>query len=149
MFVRLRAVIHPRRLIHVHSFSRLLVALMSHPVQVLHCDLMPPAVADAALHGRSDARDLTAETEGELELLVDDLERHEVVLLVEAAVVEEERVAVKRREAKTRQSSLKFTDHLKSFAISISSLRQRHCEAVASLQRRKQQEVAMLEAARA
>ena len=56
--------------------------------------MLPPAVADATFDVRTDASDVTSETEGELELLVDDFERHEVVFFVEATVVEKQCVAV-------------------------------------------------------
>ena len=63
--------------------------------------MLPPAVADATFDVRTDTSDVTSETEGELELLVDDFERHEVVFFIEATIVEEQCVAVQRRKPET------------------------------------------------
>ena len=71
---------------------------MPYPVEVVDAHLVPVAVADPRLNFDRDPADFRAEGEREAQLTFDDLQRHEVVLLVVAAIVQQDGVTLSRRK---------------------------------------------------
>ena len=78
-------------------------AAATDAVEIADGDLMPVAIAqpNAGRRERGNAGDVGAEREWELDVIVNDLQRHEVVPLVVSPVVEQHAVMLCRREAAT------------------------------------------------